>query len=235
MTWSPEAVDAALVQGVALWNVYALPAVLAAVAVVSLVRGRGGGVGDARPWADPRRVVRRVGLMHYGLALWSLTTVASELWAARAMGVLPSNPVTGLFGSTLALLIDAPLGAGLRGFWRGARWGAVVVAAFRTVVAAWVTAFSRQFGAVVDLDEWPRYAVARALPPFLLFVLLLPSTARAFRSRDATPPAPAPGPFGAAVALISRLFLVVVASVVVTDAVDAAARAAVEWAAGDGG
>ena len=78
-------------------------------------------------------------------------------------------------------------------------------------------------------SDWPHQALAKALPVFALVTLSLPATKRAFRafhSTEVAPPEPTPGR-SEALALVSLGFLVVLGSVVVTDALDAAARA---WA-----
>jgi hypothetical protein len=234
MNLSPETVDVTLATIATVWNLYCLPALLVALSADLLIRGRAylePGEPSPRAWVIDRSVVQRIGMLHYLLSLWSLTTIASELWSARLMGGLPLSPA--LFSSILALAVDLPLGLGLRRFWRGARWSAVVVAALRSAVAAWVTSFQQQYGAALDLTEWPRLVVSRALPFFVLTVLLLPSTARVFWTRGAsTSETSPPRPGGIAVALVSRVFVVLLSSVVFTDALDWALRAAVALAGG---
>lgn len=225
MTWSPEAVGEAWVRAVALWNVAGLPALLIAAAAATLTRRRA-------DWADRRRVVRQLGLMHYGLAAWSLTTVVDEFWASRAQGFAGTN-VVAVVPALVSVLVDPPLGFGLRRFRRAARWAAVAFGTLRWTLVVWLTAIGRQFGASLDWTEWPRLAAGRALPAFVLVALLLPATGRAFAARGDEPaPGPEPGPVDRAVALASRLFLVVLGSAVATDALDWAVRAAGEVAAG---
>ena len=174
MRWTAESVDELINWAVGLWNLLGVPALLACVVIIGLRRG-----GD-RSWADRRHVVRLLGLMHYGFALWSLTVVVAEVWAYRTMGVFPSNPATGLHGSLLTIALDVPIGLGLRRYWRIARWAAVVLAGLRLVIAGMVVWYIGKFGVVFDMYEWPRFAVARVLPLFMLVVLLLPGTARVF-------------------------------------------------------
>jgi hypothetical protein len=221
--WPPETLDDALVTAIAAWNLFGLPALLMAVATGTLVAAKRAKIGSALgpAWSDRRRVVRQFGWIHIGLALWGLTTVVDELWTYRTMGIFPSNPVTGLFGSLLGILVDVPIGLGLLALRRWARWAAVVLAAVRVWIAWWVVSWIWKFGAALDPTEWPRTAVGRVLPVFLLFVLLLPGTARAVK--HAEPPA---GRLDGVVALATRLFLVVLGSVVVTDAIDWVARRA---------
>jgi hypothetical protein len=204
----------AFLAAVAAWNIYILPVILAVV--VGVVARRGGGRAG---------VVRRVGLAHLGLALGSALRVAEELWAYRLMGIFPENPVTGLPGSVLALLCDVPVGLGLLALRPWARGAGLALAAFRTALAGYVLAWSWGYGASFDWTEWPRLAVARALPPFALLVLLRP-----VRGRDGA----GPGPASAWVAAVALGFLVVLGSAVVTDAVDFALRVIAELAAGPG-
>jgi len=238
MTWTPETVDAVRLSAVAYWNVYGLPALLAVVSVVSLARSQrrdGGAELDApSAWTDRRLMVRRIGLMHYGLAFWSLTTVADEFWAARDQGFSHANPIT-VVAALATALIDIPLGAGLRRFRPGARWAALGFAAVRWTLAVWVTMIVGQSGGTFDPTEWPRFAAARVTPAFELLALLLPATARVFQTRGADGPNAESGLVDRLLALGSRLFLVVVVSAAATDALDWAVRAAVEMSAGGSG
>jgi hypothetical protein len=227
MTGLPFTLDEALIAAVELWNLFGLPVLLVGVIVGTIVVARRHGASGAPSWSDRRRVVRQIGLIHIGLALWGLTTVVDELGAYRTMGIFPSNPVTGLYGSVLGIMVDVPVGLGLLGLRRWARWAAVVLAAVRVGLAGLLTSWIWQFGASLDPTEWPRVAVARALPLFLLFVLLTPGAARAMK--HVGPMANlTPGRFDGAIAMATRLFLIVLGSVVVTDAVTWAIRSAAE-------
>jgi hypothetical protein len=198
---------------IAVWNLFGLPVLLEAVAIVA-TRRAGAGV-----QTDPAQVVRRVGLINYGLALWGLTTVVSELWAYRVMGIFPANPIEGFHGSLLMIAADVPIGFGLRRLWRGWRWAAIVLTLVRLGLKILLNSLTWPYGLQVDPTEWPRVVVSNVLPPVLVVVLLLPSTARAFRkSTDRAPPR--------WVAILVLLLLVVLGSVVVTDAVDWTIRAA---------
>ena len=224
MSWTAESVDELINWAVGLWNLIGLPALLAGVVVVALVGLRRGG---DRSWADRRHLVRILGLIHYGFALWSLTVVVAEVWAYRTMGVFPTNPATGLHGSLLAITLDVPIGLGLRRYWRLARWAAILLAGLRMAIAGMVVWYIGKFGVVFDVYEWPRFAVARVLPLFMLGVLLLPGTARLFRGAGRENET-APGSRDLALALLARLFLIMLGSVVLTDALDWALRTLVE-------
>jgi hypothetical protein len=226
MSWSTDDVNEAFNTALSAWNLYGLPLLLAAVAVGSW-RAR-----KADPARDDRRLaVRRLGLAHYALALWGLTTIVAEVWEAHAsgQGIFPSNPVTGLYGSAVAVAVDVPVGFGLRRLWRVARWAALVPAAVRLAFGAWATSWIWRFGAPFEPSEWPLYAT-RVLPAFALALLLWPGTGRVFRGE--TPAGP--GRLDAAFALVARLFLVVLGSVVVTDAADHTVRAVAEAMGGPG-
>ena len=224
MTLGWESVDDAILAVVSAWNVFGLPALLMVVAAWSwrsnLVHGGRGAT------------VRRLGLVHYGLALWTAAWLAGELRSYAGQGGFPANPwVTALPWVSFGAACDLAVGFGLRGLRRGARPAAVALALWRTALDILVTAVAMQHGATIDWTEWPRLAVSYVLAPFLLVVLLLPRTARAFRERDIpTDPPPTPD---TALGLVARLMAVVVGSVALTDALDTALRfLADRWGAG---
>ena len=221
-TWSPDDIHEAWLKAVAVWNVFGLPALLGVVAAVALVRAR---AAEGASWLGRRGVVLRIGRIHDLLALWSLLTVADELWAARGQGFSRANPFV-VVPALGAVIIDGLLGRGLRRFRPAARWVALVVAALRWTLAVWLTVTFGAFGGSIDPTEWPRLAVSRVLPAFLFVALLLPATARVFQARGAVDPPP--GKAGAVLALGSRLFVVLLGSIVLIDALDLAIRAAVE-------
>lgn len=202
------------VEGVAAWNTFGLPPLLVALAVW---RWRSEGSLGALA-----RGAGRLGLIHLGLAAWSLTRVVDELWAYRAMGILPSNPLTGLAGSLLAISLDLPLGLGLWNLRRWSRRLGLAVTVGRVAIGAFVLRWTWNHGAVVDLTEWPRLALSYGLPLLGLVALAWPGMAGVFRgereegsdSRGAK-----------ALAVTSLLALVVLGSVVLTDAADWALRA----------
>jgi hypothetical protein len=228
VTWPPETLDDALALSVSAWNLIGVPTMLLAVLVGTLVASqrRAGKPDPAPARSDRRRVVRLIGLCHVGLALWCLTTVTGELWAYRTMGIFPSNPVTGLPGSLVAMAVDVPVGVGLCFLWRWARWGAVVLAAIRVAFAVIAIRYVWVHGAVVDWAEWPRFVVARAMPFFFLVVLLLPGTAQAVDTPKSTVLEPQRGDLLTLV--MTRLFAVLLGSVVATDVLDWAIRTVVE-------
>lgn len=211
-----EDVWATFVRWVATWNVYGLPALLAVVAVF---RWRSEGSPGART-----RAARRLGLIHVGLAAWSATRVVDELWAYRAMGIFPSNPVTGMAGSLLAMAVDLPLGLGLLGRRGWSRWLALTLGMARLVLAGLILQWTWRHAAAVDLTEWPRLALSYGFPALSVVVPLWPGMAGVFRGEGE-----APGGRGtSALAVVCLLGLVTLGSVVVTDAVDWALRAATE-------
>jgi hypothetical protein len=228
MTWPPETLDDVLALSVSAWNLLGLPTMLVAVLIGTVAASRypGSGPDQRLGRMSRRRVVRLIGMCHFGLACWGLTTVAGELWAYRTMGIFPSNPVTGLPGSLVAIAVDVPVGIGLWCLWRWARWGAVVLATIRVALAVIAMRYVWVHGAVVDLTEWPRFVVARAAPFLFLLVLLLPSTARAVKTPKNTVLEPQRGDLVILIAM--RLFAIVLGSVVATDALDWTVRTVAE-------
>ena len=208
---SAEAVLGIWNQAVPIWNVVGLPALMVVVTVVSLRRG------IAR--ADRRGIVRRIGLIEYALAVWWLVRIVSEVWAARSQGLAQANPPVLVFGLVTSLG-NAVLGFGLRRLWKPARWLTVAWTLTGGALAILSTVLL-SLNAAIDPTEWPRHVLPILLPAFVLWTLVQPSTARVFENRDDDRPS-------VALALGSRLFLVVAASGVVVDALDWALRAVVE-------
>lgn len=198
---------------VAAWNLYGLPALLLLTAAIGWRRG------------SPSRTVRRLGLFHLGLAAWSATRALDESLAYRVMGIFPSNPITGLFGSLLAVACDLPVGIGLLRLSRRARWPAAALALFRMILAILVARWAWVHGAAVDPTEWPRHALTYLGPLVGLAVLTAPGTAGAFRGDDRPS-----GRWGGAVGLASLLAVAILGSVVATDALDLGLRAAADTA-----
>jgi hypothetical protein len=225
MRVTPDEIESAWVSAVALWNTVGLPVVLAVPTASTLVKGARG----ASWWAERRRVIRNVGLMHFGLALWAVLGVLDEAWAAREQGVSHANPIV-VMTAVIATAIDLPVGLGLRRFWRGARWGSIVFNLLRWTLAVWLTMVVGGFGATFDPTEWPRLAVGRVVPAFVLVALLLPRTGRAFRPEPGPPAETPANRTDLVLTLAARLFLVVLASVVVVDALDLALRVTIEAA-----
>jgi hypothetical protein len=210
------------VQGVAAWNVFVLPVLLLAVAIARARAERAPGA--------LRRVGRRLGLIHLGLAAWSLTRVVDELWAYRSMGIFPSNPLTGFAGSLLAIALDLPVGLGLRALRPWARRAALLLATFRLALTALVLFWTWSHGAVVDLTEWPRQALSVALPPFSLAALLWPGMKTIFHDHEAVD---RPSRYSWIFSLVASLFLIALGTIVAADAVDWLLRAVSELAEGN--
>ena len=154
------------------WNVFGLPALLAFLVFLSLKKHEEG---------DRAKSVARLGQTHLALAFWSLTTIVSELWAYRAMGIFPTNPITGLFGSTILLVVDLLIGFGLLRRSKVARWAAIFWSLFRTALAVFVAVWFWQYAHRIDWTEWPRDLLYWGFPPFAIVVLLAPGTWRVFR------------------------------------------------------
>lgn len=223
MMGSAEGLSEFWVGLVSFWNLYGLPTLLAILA----------GIHFARPSAeqgDRHRVVRRLGLIHIGLALWCVVSIVDEFWAAREQGYGMANMFV-VVPAAVSTLVDIPLAIGLLRRWRVARWVAVVFNLLGWTLAVWFTHLVSQAGASFDPSEWPRMAVARVLPGFIVFCLLLPATGRVF-SRVVQAESRAPTRFDRVLDLLSRLAVVTLVSVVIVDAIDLGIRVVSESFAG---
>jgi len=162
---------------VAWWNLYLLPALLALVigAVVIRRRLRPDGLGVQ----DGVRTIKRIGLIHFVLGLRALIVLVQELQAFRTMGIFQSNPISNL-AAVLGVLINPLLGIGLRRLNPGARRWAIAWYVLWSLMAAGTTYWIWHYHALVNPADWPDHLVGKALPWFLLFVMLLPQTRRLF-------------------------------------------------------
>jgi hypothetical protein len=174
--------------------------------------------------------VRRIGLIHYGLALRALIFLVQELLTMRTMGI-PESPVI-LIPSVIGVVINPLLGLGLRRrpprSWT--RWCAIAWYTFLSFLAIYATYWLWRNKAAVDPARWPDNLVWLGLPVFLWVVMLLPRTGRAFGAKadtgSTTNPsdqelASGPGsPGWPWVSLSALLFLIVLSSTVAVEAVD---------------
>src|SRR5260370_29139341 len=94
------------------WNLYGLPVLLLAIATVTILARRRRGPA-ALASLDGNSTVRRVGLIHYAMALRALIQLVQELLALRIMGIPQSFPVFGLIPPAIALLLNPLFGLGL--------------------------------------------------------------------------------------------------------------------------
>src|SRR4051812_14176694 len=106
LAWPPdfETPDSAWRWSVSAWNCLGLPLLPVVYSILILRRH------DSASWADRRRSIRVVGLIHFGLALWSITAVGSALWASRAMGTVAAQVVLSEIAPALPIAFDLPLG-----------------------------------------------------------------------------------------------------------------------------
>lgn len=209
----PSAAYDAFAAGVPVWNLFGLPALIATVLLWRAVWGRG--------TATRALVVRRVALTLLVLAAWSLVRIVEEAWRSRTMGILPSNPLTGLPGSLVALACDLPVGVGLLFLRRWAGRLGAVFAAVRGLAGVAVVAWSVQFGATYDASEWPTQVALRVVPLVTLFTLLLPRTRKLFHDSDPAEPATPANPVSdTPLALVWLALMVVTLSAAATDALD---------------
>ena len=206
-----ETLDSAWRWLVSAWNCFGLPALLVVYSILALRRP------EPVSWADRRHSVRFIGLIHYGLALWSITAVGSALWSARVMEAVAAQVVLSEVAPAIPIAFDLPLGFGLTHLNRWARWVSLPVWLLRTAFAAWMGSLAWRYGAAFDWTEWPSAFAGRVMPFIVLVVLLFPGTARALRKnveQEATP-----GKIDVVVALAVRGMLIVLGSVVLTDAI----------------
>lgn len=213
---------------VAWWNLYGLPALLVVVTVVVVVLGRrhARSAKVAGPVADGTLAVRRIGLIHYCLALRAAIFLVQELLTMRTMGI-PESPVI-LIPSAIGVVINPLLGLGLRRRppRRRTRWSAIAWYTFLSLLAIYTTYWFWQFSPGIDPARWPDDLIWLGLPVFLWVTMLLPRTRRAFAAKPATAKPPefpelAPEPKGWPwLSLLALLFLVVLSSTVAVEAVD---------------
>ncbi len=180
---------------------------------------------------DGTLAVRRLGLIHYGLALRAGIFLVQELLTMRIMGI-PESLVT-LISSAVGVVINPLLGLGLRRRpprKRTRRW-AIAWYSFSSLIAGYTTYWLWHYHAAVDLARWPDNLISLGLPVFLWVVMLLPRIRGAFASAvESTKPSDRepslPGwPW---LSLPALLLLIVLSSTVAVDAVDWAFRMAIE-------
>jgi hypothetical protein len=210
---------------IARWNLYGLPVLLLVIIGTALVRHR------FRPaaavWLNGIAAVRRIGLIHYGLALRYLIQLVQELLTWRTMGILQSNETFNVRAPALAVLVSALLGFGLRRLSPLARRLAIGWYVLWSLVAIGITAWMWHYRAAVDLADWPDYLVGKAMPLVLVAVMFSPQIKRVFAAPGGQPsaraqePESAPAPSGwPVVSLLTLLLLVVVGSTLLVDAAD---------------
>jgi hypothetical protein len=220
---------------VAWWNLYGLPVLLLLVVlVVVLTRRRARSATVAGMVADGTLAVRRIGLIHYGLALRAGIFLVQELLTMRIMGI-PGSLVI-LVPSAIGVVINPLLGLGMRRRPPRPRTRQLAIAWYTLLasLAIYSTYWLWRYNATVDPARWPDNLVWLGLPVFLWVVMLLPRVRRAFAAkvkRTTNPsdqePAPAP-PAWPWVSLSALLFLIVLSSTVAVELLDWVHRIATE-------
>ena len=218
LTWplDSDSVDSALRLAVSWWNGLGLPLLLVVLAFRLAKR-------DIKTWADRRKTIRVVGLIHYALALWSVTTVASALWVSRGMEAVAAQVFLSEVAPAIPIAFNVLIGLGLRRLARWAWVGALLLGMIRAAFTGWLLGMALQFGGSFDLTEWPTLVSSRLLPVVVLGILVLPGTWRALK-RNAEDEG-TPGKIDVVAALFARGMLIVLASAVLTDAIDTVVRA----------
>ena len=204
---------------VAWFNLYVLPVAVFAVVAAALWRGRRAPV-DAR--LDRVRTVRLLGLCHFGLALRALLMTVPEWFVYREAGAFASLMIVNVAWPLTVALACAAIALGLFRLRPWARWVAVAVDGFLSLVGLLVVGWQLAYGAAVYAWDWPEVAAGRILPIFALIVLLTPATARVMAGRDSleVPAQVRPG----VTSLLALAFLVVLVAMVGVNALDWAVR-----------
>jgi hypothetical protein len=225
---------------VAWWNLYGLPVLLAAVvvAVVVLARRRGPSA-QLDALADGALAVRRIGLIHYGLTVRAGIFLVQELLTLRVMGI-PESPVI-LIPAAIGVIINPLLGFVLRRRHLGAWTRRLAIAwyMFLSAISVATIYWVWRYQASVDPARWPDDLIWLGLPLFLLVVMFVPRVRRAFGNAapveikpdtSSEPAESAAKSVWPVVSLMALLFLIVLSSTVVVEAVDWACRNAMESA-----
>lgn len=166
-----------VVERIAQFQLYLLPPIVAVVLLRAILKSRRSAVSD--PSLDRERTVRWIGLLNYGLSVRDLLLAIPELVAYQQFGGFSSFPVTNLFFPIIAVATNLLMGWGVRGFRPWARWLEV---AFNLIIVPFIflAAWTSTYGAAIDPASWPDLAISYVLPFFLIFVMVLPGTKRAF-------------------------------------------------------
>jgi hypothetical protein len=234
MTAGSESIPWDLVDLIAYWNLYGLPVLLLMVVAIGWGRHRSQPAAAAQ-LDSSKAVVRRIGLIHCGLAIQALIALAQELSAIRALGNPQSH--ASFVGATFGSVVNPLLGAGFL-FWRPlTRWFAIAWYVIRTLLAIVVVAWLSYYHVGVDITSWPEQLISKVMPFVLLVIMLLPRTRYGFAMRGRTAPvvaessntegAPAQlsAPSGQPiVSLLTLLLFIIVCSNLVVDAADWAYR-----------
>ena len=204
----PATLDDALLAIAWYWNLFGLPILL----ITASAR---------RAWSVRRTIAHDLGWIHIGLAYCSLIWLCQALWASRGMEFVAAHFALDVLLPLISVLVNLPIGFGLLRLNRWARRVAIPCIALRAAFGIWTASWVR-YGATLDWTEWPGLVVDHVLPAWVLLVLLLPGTARAFQ-REAEPSIK-PSRFDAVLAFPTHWLLVILGSVAVLDSLDLSAR-----------
>ncbi len=213
------------------WNLYALPALLLAAAVLVFVKNRRSSTNNITGidiGLDGRRLVKIAALIHLGISVQALVRLTQELLTMGEMGVTES--FANFVGQTLSVVINPLLALG---FWRSSRatrWAAIGWYALLSVIGVNITVFNFRFHVPVDPIWWADFFAGRLMPFVLLFVMFLPRVRRVFARRKpgqtagtepaATEPSPATSPRWSIISIFAVLCLIVVYSNLAVDTAD---------------
>jgi hypothetical protein len=194
------------------WNLYALPTILVVTAIVVILRQsrRTSGAGSSR------RIVDRLGLIHYLLSLSFLIAIAQEWLSGGATGP-QILLIKSLYAPLLSVVVNALLGFGLRRLSRRARLAAILWNAVWTLIALISMTWRVYYHATIDPARWPDdIFVAKLLPMLLFILLLLPPVKRVF---DRSSPDDDPRE-NVVISLLALVALIILASTLTIDIAD---------------
>jgi hypothetical protein len=220
------------------WCLYALPALLLAVALYIFVkRGRIRNTDHQDIAQDGRRIVIILALIHLTLVVHGALLFAQELLTMRVMGVTQS--FFHFVSEALAIVVNSLVALGFYFARPMSRWIAIawylLLSAIGLRVALWLWHFHVPFKAWT----WPDYLAGKAMPVFLLVVMFLPRVKRVFArpmprvtsrgDAEAAEPRAATSKNWSLTAIVAALFLIVVVSNLAVGTADWIERWVTEW------
>jgi hypothetical protein len=238
MNDQPEPIPWDFLSIIECWNLYGLPLLL--VLAVTIVVARRNRLIATDADAIAKQSARRLGLIHYLLALGFLLVLAQELFSINDVRTYLS--VASIFAlifqfyiPAIAITANALVGFGLRRLSRVARNLAILwnlLCSALAILSIWLV-YPRAY---FDPARWPDLVVAKLLSVILLVILLLPRMKLAFAPGPTTNPerpdtalsvsSQSITTIDRAISLITILLLLIVASTVIVDISDWIVRVA---------
>jgi hypothetical protein len=213
------------------WNLYALPVLLAVVAVALTIRARARSRRAASAWCDGSRTVLLVGLIHLALALGAWISLAQELRSVFATGNAESH--FSLVSAFIRSLVYPILAIGLVRRRPWARRLAIAWNAFLALLAVLVVAWLYYYRVGIDIAAWPEQVVPKIRPFFLVVVMFMPNIKKVFAAHakgvvpkvqpsnlDEASPRATPGSCWPAISVMALLLLIVECSNLIVSTAD---------------